>query len=513
MKKAVLLFSVFCLTLGLNAQVIITEIHYDPCTTQGGDGSFEFIEIFNGYSNAIDLEDWSLGGVTYTFPAGISIASGEYLVLTIDATSYVAGMNGVPAGTQVIEWTSGGIINGGEPITLLDECDNTVDAVTYDEAAPWPTDANGNCASLQFTGAITDDNNDPANWTATADTTAPLYGTTPGTGAQSVGATSYTPPSCVSVCEPNGDLIITEIVYNPCTTGSLTSNDEYVEIYNNGAAALSLEGYVFADASNTYTFPIGSSVPAGGYIVVTKTAATFDGMAGLVLGTNLFDWGNWVLNNDGDDISITDCEGNLIDMLTYDDNAGSWGTCADGNDCVALALPLDNYSTDNAMPSNWATDGRGIGPSGPLFTGVGSPGAPNLATTDAGFTTCNAGISVAPKVFLQGSLSGTSMSLALNTNMLIPNMDPYFGLTFPTIPANAVDYVLVELRTDTTTPGTPDVIVASRIAFLLDDGSVVNTTDGTSAVPFPTVSPGDYYVAIKHRNHLSVVTATAVTLN
>lgn len=72
---------------------------------------------------------------------------------------------------------------------------------------------------------------------------------------------------------------------------------------------------------------------------------------------------------------------------------------------------------------------------------------------------------------------------------------------------NIVDWVLVELR-DATTPAT---VVSSKGALLQADGDVV-ATDGVSSVGF-IVAGSNYYVAIKHRNHLGVMTAAAVAIS
>ena len=44
-----------------------------------------------------------------------------------------------------------------------------------------------------------------------------------------------------------------------------------------------------------------------------------------------------------------------------------------------------------------------------------------------------------------------------------------------------------------------------------NDGGIVDL-DGTSAVAFPGVADGDYYIVVYHRNHLPVMSAAAVTL-
>ena len=73
---------------------------------------------------------------------------------------------------------------------------------------------------------------------------------------------------------------------------------------------------------------------------------------------------------------------------------------------------------------------------------------------------------------------------------------------------SAVDWVLVELRD----PANPSNVLATRSALLLRNGHVVDI-DGVSDVGFPDIEEGTYYVAIRHRNHLGVMTAGTVQLN
>ncbi|OJU47861.1 MAG: hypothetical protein BGN96_05740 [Bacteroidales bacterium 45-6] len=121
------------------------------------------------------------------------------------------------------------------------------------------------------------------------------------------------------------------------------------------------------------------------------------------------------------------------------------------------------------------------------------------------------------KALLKGPLSGTTMSTTLNTANLIPLTQPYSGAPWnyagtstesvTAIPANVTDWVLVELR-DATTPAT---VVATRAAFILSDGNIVDV-DGVSPVEFTDIAAGNYHIAVKHRNHLAIRTATAQAL-
>jgi hypothetical protein len=70
-----------------------------------------------------------------------------------------------------------------------------------------------------------------------------------------------------------------------------------------------------------------------------------------------------------------------------------------------------------------------------------------------------------------------------------------------------VDWVLLELRSDSTGASK----VATRAALLKSNGTVVDL-DGTSPVQFPGLMPGSYYVVVRHRNHLAVMSASPVAL-
>ncbi|OWY21748.1 hypothetical protein C7N43_06425 [Sphingobacteriales bacterium UPWRP_1] len=77
-------------------------------------------------------------------------------------------------------------------------------------------------------------------------------------------------------------------------------------------------------------------------------------------------------------------------------------------------------------------------------------------------------------------------------------------------PQNAVDWVLVELRTG----ASGNTIAARKAAFLLSDGVVKDAVDSGAAdgVTFAGVPAGNYFVSLKTRTHLAVLSATAVAL-
>jgi len=129
------------------------------------------------------------------------------------------------------------------------------------------------------------------------------------------------------------------------------------------------------------------------------------------------------------------------------------------------------------------------------------------------------------KVFLQGALLGVVESNGLmrddlRSKGLLPVTSPYSGFTsitsvgsvssnvFNVIGANAiVDWVFIELRSSID----PKIVVDSRPALVQRDGDVVEL-DGISPITFQMAQANNYYVAIRHRNHLGVMTANPTFL-
>jgi hypothetical protein len=109
------------------------------------------------------------------------------------------------------------------------------------------------------------------------------------------------------------------------------------------------------------------------------------------------------------------------------------------------------------------------------------------------------------------------MATSLNSAEMIPVHHPYndtldiWNYTgserIYNLSADIVDWVLVELRTGTAANTT----VGKRAAFLKSDGSIVDL-DGTSQVKFNGIVPGSYYIVVRHRNHLPIMSANPVNL-
>lgn len=123
---------------------------------------------------------------------------------------------------------------------------------------------------------------------------------------------------------------------------------------------------------------------------------------------------------------------------------------------------------------------------------------------------------VTPKIVLSGPYNGATSGALMNTNLtsVLPTGEPYAlmtGFTHSGIGGgeiaagftNVVDWVFVEIRSDANT------VIGTQSALLLNDGSIVGPALGAMkmyGVKSGATSPG-YYFAVKHRNHLGVMTA------
>jgi hypothetical protein len=120
------------------------------------------------------------------------------------------------------------------------------------------------------------------------------------------------------------------------------------------------------------------------------------------------------------------------------------------------------------------------------------------------------------KVFLEGPYNGLTMNTSLYSQGVIPLTQPYNigpwtysgAESVTSIPPDVVDWLLLDLRTGVEASS----IIGRRAAFLKSDGSIVDL-DGSSAVSFPGVPDGSYYLAIHHRNHLSIMSAAPLSFS
>jgi len=177
--------------------IVLNEIMYHPITVIGTNVSEntdeEYLELFNATSNSVPLYDpsaatnhWKISGsVDFLFPALASLPPGGFaLVVGFNPTNIASLANfrakyNLGTNVPIFGPYGGHLNNSGEAVQLFKPDPPQVvphpdvgfvpyvlvESVTYSNAAPWSTNADGTGLSLQrrYLGTYA---NDPVNWVA-----------------------------------------------------------------------------------------------------------------------------------------------------------------------------------------------------------------------------------------------------------------------------------------------------------------------------------------------------------
>ncbi len=164
-----------------------------------------------------------------------------------------------------------------------------------------------------------------------------------------------------------GEIVISEIMYNPSGTDSQTDpffNREWVELYNSGPGIVSLAGWVLEDTQDSTPagpLPSGAVLRPGQSLVVTGDAATFDATWGA--GLRRFEVTNFpnLANSPSptnETVGIRNAQGQLVDLVNYDDLA-PWPPSTIGGFSI-FAAPQGLSTSANDSGSNWLSTSEGL---------------------------------------------------------------------------------------------------------------------------------------------------------
>ncbi|MEM6344333.1 MAG: dockerin type I domain-containing protein [Bacteroidota bacterium] len=147
----------------------------------------------------------------------------------------------------------------------------------------------------------------------------------------------------------------------------------------------------------------------------------------------------------------------------------------------------------------------------------------SLLDTLGTITLGTGGLKLSLKAYLQGPYAGGSMNDNLRSNNYIPLTEPYTALGYTqvngggeTISADVlnvtgndaiVDWVFLELRDKNNV----STVLRTTSALIQRDGDIVGL-DGVSPLNFPEMPEDDYYLSLKHRNHLGIRTSGLLTV-
>jgi hypothetical protein len=209
-----------------------------------------------------------------------------------------------------------------------------------------------------------------------------------------------------------------------------------------------------------------------------------------------------------------------------------------GYDVFFETFPEDLYSTDSVIIDQSILGFSSVSGTGKIFditfipfaVGKSKVKVTSLSLRDlnnleipavADSAEINVSLSVVnTKVFLEGPYYSGTMLTSLNNSEYLPLIQPYsstpwnyageelvtteFFSTHPEI----VDWVLLELRTNISAGTT----VAKRAALLKSNGTIVDL-NGSDPVAFFVSTDVEYYLVVKHRNHLPIMSSISIPLS
>lgn len=158
------------------SDIVINEIMYHPISDAMED---EYVELFNGGSQAVDLGGWCfVDGIEFTFPTNTVLAAGGFLVVGKDAARLRTNYPYLSAANLLGDYR-GSLSDSGERLALARPetmfvadgqgglksilANVLVDEVTYGEGGQWGEWADGGGSSLELINPHTD-HRLAANW-------------------------------------------------------------------------------------------------------------------------------------------------------------------------------------------------------------------------------------------------------------------------------------------------------------------------------------------------------------
>jgi len=293
-----------------------------------------------------------------------------------------------------------------EPGTFVNRVvkfDNAQFSLNFSDAAfPGPVDG----SSMTWTGQ--GDHTNGVNWVVSENDVAGAVTSTEvsiGTPRNNINDIANPGKVTTTGTAPNGNLMITEIMYDPASS---EPDWEWVELHNPGTTTVDLAGYVMDDSNSTghdaANIAAGTIGPGETAILYNDTTPVEDFQLAWGATLNLIPVSNWTsstmaLNQGGDTIGLWDSfenytgdnvdHANAIVNLTYTDDPDF----PDSNNSASITLndlgadPTDGLSWDisfvgDAVGSNNAAAAGDVS----IFHAGGDIGSPGSFTTQTGGT-------------------------------------------------------------------------------------------------------------------------------
>lgn len=262
-------------------ELMITEIMYNPPDFGTVDGDeLEFVELKNTGSQELLLGGVRFtNGLDFTFQNGTRLSAGGFFLLVRNPEQFAAKYPGV----RIDGTYTNRLSNGGERLALVHAAGAAIADFVFDDAAPWPTAADGSGFSLVPRSLNPElDFNNPANWRASASP-----GGSPGRDD---------PPASLPA-----------VVINEVLTHTDPPALDSIELHNPGTAPADVSHWLLSDDAGQpakFKIPANTIIPPGGYVVFDETS--FNKQPGVAP--------SFSLNSHGDEVilSAADSGGALL---------------------------------------------------------------------------------------------------------------------------------------------------------------------------------------------------------
>lgn len=500
-------------------------------TTQGTDFSYTLVITNTGTaatSGAINVTD--------ALPAGLSFVSGSGGGFTCSAvgqdvtctsSSVIASNNGIATITLTVNPTTTGVkantasVSGGGDTSTASS--NTVNT-TVD---PLPT------ATPTVTPTPTETATPTATPTETATAVPPTATPTEtATGVLPTATATSTPtPTATAVTLPptaTATATSTNTDVPPTATATATATPTSTPVVNGGIEYK----IVYNAATGRYEIYLRPNVTPGTPNLTLPSIQVTIKVPHLS-GTDAFTPTN-IIPYAGTTWSVTSrvdapTEANNADYLSFTADFSNpalfnWSgsqellafSFAHGGACAGPLTLMADSDPFNTLPNSAGTNpGNNI-----AVTGLGAdPGNDYLGIYGTNAAQCinqpPLALTVPIKLFLGGAYESSTGQMRSKLRALpdFPLISPYGGgetISSRSIltATNIVDWVLVELRASTNMT----TVVKSQAGLLQADGDLVSV-DGISPFSISGLTPGNYYVAVRHRNHLGVMAANPVAIS
>jgi hypothetical protein len=292
--------------------LLINEVAWAGTTASSSD---EWIELFNPGADPIRVEGWNLtddGDIRISLHG--TIGGLGFLLLERTDDSTVAD---IPADQTY----SGSLSNAGEALVLRDPTGAEIDDANGD-GGPWPAGDATTHDSME--------RNAGGGW----DSFTGYFGVGHDADGHPVRGTPRSPNSILSPTPTAtwipGGIVINEVLMRPRHdwqgTGGVTTDDEFIELYNRGPGAVNLRGWTLDD------YVVGGSAPfdlpprrlePGEFLVLFRSKTHI------------------ALNDGGDQVRLSAPDGHPVDKVRFLGPSAanlSYGRLPDGDDVLVYGL-------------------------------------------------------------------------------------------------------------------------------------------------------------------------------